>query len=96
MSRIQRVPAPPRWALQDAKNKLSEVVDAAARGQPQVVTRRGVETAVIISYGEYERITAARRRPMPSLADYLLDMPIALKAAGAIERIEVHPRDTEV
>jgi prevent-host-death family protein len=37
-----------RWALQDAKNRFSEVVDAALEGQPQIVTRRGVEAAVII------------------------------------------------
>lgn len=82
-----------RWALQDAKNRLSEVVDAAARGQPQVVTRRGVETAVIISYQEYERISAARRGRTPSLAAYLLAMPTAPGPAGAIEHIELEPRD---
>jgi antitoxin Phd len=29
------------WTLQDAKNRFSAVVDAAARGKPQKVTRRG-------------------------------------------------------
>jgi antitoxin Phd len=29
------------WSLQDAKNRFSAVVDAAARGEPQMVTRRG-------------------------------------------------------
>ena len=84
-----------RWALQDAKNKLSEVVDAAARGQPQVVTRRGVETAVVISYREYERITAGRRGETPTLAAYLLAMPTAPSSAGAIERIRLDARDRE-
>jgi antitoxin Phd len=35
------------WQLQEAKNKLSEVVDEAAHHGPQVITRRGVEVAVI-------------------------------------------------
>lgn len=96
VSGFRRSTSRSRWALHDAKNKLSEVVDAAARGEPQVVTRRGVETAVVISYAEYERITAARSRQMPSFAEYLLAMPTARGAAGAIERIELPPRDEDV
>lgn len=80
-----------RWALQDAKNRLSEVVDAASRGEPQVVTRRGVETAVVISYREYERIAAARRGTTPTLGAYLLAIPTA--SEGEIERITLDPRD---
>ena len=91
------MPKPPRsrarWALQDAKNKLSEVVDAAARGQPQVVTRRGVATAVVISYREYERIAAARAGRAVSLGAYLLAMPTAASPAGDIERIALAARD---
>lgn len=93
MPRGTRSSSGARWALQDAKNKLSEVVDAAARGEPQVVTRRGVETAVVISYREYERITAARGRRRPSLAAYLLAMPTAVGPGGAIDRIELEARD---
>lgn len=82
-----------RWALQDAKNKLSEVVDAASQGEPQVVTRRGVDTAVVISYREYEQITAARRGGTPSLAAYLLAMPTYHGSAEGFERIELDSRD---
>lgn len=93
MSKRRESASRARWALQDAKNKLSEVVAAAARGQPQIVTRRGIETAVIISYDEYERISAARRGRTRSLGAYLLEMPTAPGAAGAIERIELEARD---
>ncbi len=93
MSKPKGSRPPTRWALQDAKNKLSEVVDAASRGEPQVVTRRGIETAVIISYREYQRIAASRRDQTPSLAAYLLAMPTAPGPAGAIERIELDARD---
>ena len=87
--------SPPRWSLQDAKNKLSALVDEAARGTPQIVTRRGVETAVVISYGEYQRIEAQRRIDSPSLADYLLDIP----SAGddwEIERIQIKLGEVEL
>lgn len=93
MSKSQRSTSHARWALQDAKNKLSEVVDAAARGQPQVVTRRGVEAAVVISYREYERIAAARRGRTPSLAAYLLAMPTARGSGATIERIDLKARE---
>ncbi len=82
---------PGRWALQDAKNRLSEVVDAALRGQPQVVTRRGVETAVVISHETYTRMTAAAADQRPSFAEYLLDGP-ALDRGDAFERINLRPR----
>jgi PHD/YefM family antitoxin component YafN of YafNO toxin-antitoxin module len=68
------------------------VVDAAAGGAPQIVTRRGVETAVVISYEEYERITAAER-VTPSLARYLLEIPtVPEEQAEELERIELSPR----
>lgn len=67
--------APGRWALQDAKNRFSEVVDAALQGQPQIVTRRGVETAVILSHAEYSRIVGGSRDPQSSLAEFLVNGP---------------------
>lgn len=82
------------WSLQNAKNKLSEVVDAA-QGGPQVITRRGVKTAVIVAYEEYERAAAARRGPVSTLGSYLLQMPMA-PARGdkeEFERLALVPRD---
>lgn len=45
------------WQLQEAKSKLSEVVDDAINDGPQVITRRGVAVAVVLSSGEYRRLT---------------------------------------
>jgi len=45
------------WQLQDAKNKLSEVVDTSITNGPQIITRRGRNTAVLISYDEYQKLT---------------------------------------
>lgn len=82
------------WALQDAKNKLSEVVNAAVLGEPQIVTRRGVETAVIISRDEFERVSG-RRATHASLTDRLLAMPTS-PADEPFERIALYPRDLDV
>lgn len=44
------------WKLQDAKNKFSEVVDAARRFGPQRVTRRGKPAVVIVDADEFDRM----------------------------------------
>ena len=44
-----------RWQLQEAKNRLSEVVDLALREGPQTVTRHGKEVVVIVDKHEFER-----------------------------------------
>jgi antitoxin Phd len=61
------------WQLQEAKNKLSEVVDEAAHHGPQVITRRGVEVAVVISYADYRKISGAKRK----LSAFFRESPLA-------------------
>lgn len=60
------------WNLQDAKAKLSEIVDRARGGEPQFILRRGTPAAVVISTEEYERL-----RPRKSLISFLLHSPLA-------------------
>lgn len=50
------------WQLQEAKNKLSEVVDEAVLHGPQIITKRGVEVAVMLSYAEYRQILASQKK----------------------------------
>jgi prevent-host-death family protein len=57
------------WQVQDAKARFSEFLDAAIKKGPQVVTRRGIETAVLAPIGEWNRLQKAAR---PSLKDLLL------------------------
>jgi antitoxin Phd len=44
------------WQLQHAKARFSEFLDAALRKGPQVVTRRGVEEAVLVPMTEWRRL----------------------------------------
>jgi prevent-host-death family protein len=60
------------WQLQEAKNKLSEVVDEAQSGEPQIITRRGEEVAVVLSYSEYARL----RRPKQDLVAFFRASPL--------------------
>ena len=44
------------WQLQEAKNKLSQVVQLAKTEGPQIITVRGTEEVVVISSEEYRRL----------------------------------------
>ena len=57
------------WPVQDAKARFSELLDACISKGPQVVTRRGTETAVLVPIDEWRRLQAAAR---PSLKQLLL------------------------
>lgn len=57
-----------KWQLQEAKAKFSKVVDDAVEKGPQIVTRRGIETAVVVSIEEWRRAND----PKPTLKDVLL------------------------
>lgn len=48
------------WQLQEAKNRLSEVVDRAIAEGPQTVTRHGREVVVIVAKAEFDRRRRAR------------------------------------
>jgi len=57
------------WPVQDAKARFSELLDACVSEGPQVVTRRGTETAVLVPIDEWKRLKNAAR---PSLKDLLM------------------------
>jgi len=64
------------WPVQDAKARFSELLDASLRDGPQVVTRRGVEAAVLVPIEEWRRLTQAGPRrwsgPVPRAAEHQL------------------------
>jgi prevent-host-death family protein len=64
---------PRTWQLQAAKNKLSQVVDEAQHSGPQIITRRGVKTAVVLSFEEYCRLIASREK----LSTFFRQSPLA-------------------
>jgi antitoxin Phd len=60
------------WQLQDAKARFSEFLNAALKKGPQVVTRRGVETAVLVPIEEWRRMQQSSR---PNIKELLLSGP---------------------
>ena len=58
------------WPVQDAKARFSEFLEACIAGGPQLVTKRGTETAVLVPVAQWRRLQAAAQ---PSLKDVLLE-----------------------
>jgi len=48
------------WQLQEAKNKLSQLVQQARAGHPQTISVHGREAVVVVSVQEYRRLHALR------------------------------------
>ena len=61
-----------RWQLQEAKNRFSELVDTALREGPQIVTRHGTDTVVVVPIGTYRGLT----RPRGSLLEFFARSPL--------------------
>jgi antitoxin Phd len=59
------------WNLQEAKTRLTEVIDNARIKGPQIVTLDGVERAAVLSIDDFRTLTAHK----PGLKKYLLGGP---------------------
>jgi antitoxin Phd len=59
------------WQVQEAKTRLSEVIEDANNKGPQIITRHGSERAVVLSIADYRALTAHK----PDLREYLLGGP---------------------
>ena len=72
------------WSVQDAKNRFSEVVEAARR-EPQTVTKHGKAALVVLAAEEYERLQRLKALKAPNFANHLLGMP---RDDGEFERLK--------
>ncbi len=59
------------WQVQEAKTRLSELIEEADTKGPQIITRHGSERAVILSINDYRALTKGK----PNLKEYLLGGP---------------------
>lgn len=62
-----------KWQLNEAKNRLSELVRKAQREGPQVITLHGRDAAVVVSARAYRRMA----RPAGNLAEFMRASPLA-------------------
>ncbi len=78
------------WPVQDAKARFSEFLDACIAEGPQMVTKRGAETAVLVPVDVWRRLQASAK---PSLKQLLLSdtgrTDLVLLARGQARRRNV-------
>lgn len=59
------------WQVQEAKTRLSEVIERARTDGPQTITRYGADRAVLLSVEDYRALVAHR----PDFKAHLLGGP---------------------
>jgi antitoxin Phd len=75
--------------VQEAKARFGELLEASVKKGPQIVTKRGVETAVLVPIAQWRQLQQAAR---PSLKELLLapeprfEAGIALPRRGRLRR----------
>ena len=57
------------WQVHEAKAHFSEFLETSLTEGPQIVTKRGVETAVLVSIDQWRRL---ERRTAPDIKELLL------------------------
>lgn len=84
-------PAQTQWTVAQAKARFSEVIDKAATGGPQTITRNGKRAAVVVSAEEWERKT----RRKGTLVEFFQSSPLRGVELD-LERLKDPPRDIDL
>jgi prevent-host-death family protein len=75
------------WPVQDAKARFSELLDSCMKNGPQVVTKRGIDAAVLVPLHEWKRL---QNMAKPGLKELLLDASakgdLVLPSRGGMRR----------
>ena len=90
MSLIDENEGLPRWASQDAKAKLPDLVRKASR-QDQLITKRDEPVAVVVSKKRYDELT----KKSGSLLDFFKNSPLP-EVEITIKRNKDLPREIEL
>ena len=83
-----------QWQLQTAKAQFSELVEAALRGEPQRITRRGKDAVMVLSEQAYVALTSSAKSDAPDFVAHLLAMPRekAVPRQAPTDSVVVTPR----
>jgi prevent-host-death family protein len=80
-----------QWQVQEAKQRFSEVLRAVESGEPQIVTKHGVEVAVVINILDYRRLCGET----VGFMDYLMTGPL-IDTDLDLGRRDQPPRDIDL
>jgi prevent-host-death family protein len=87
----ERAPHDREWQLQEAKNRLSQVLDSALHDGPQTITLRGKPAAVLVSFEEFKKLA----QPRTSLSQFFKQSPLSDLELD-ISRSADFPREVEL
>lgn len=90
-NKIERIPHDRQWQLQEAKNRLSQVVDSALREGPQTITLRGKPAVVVVPFEDYRKLT----QPNIGLAQFFQESPLHAVELD-LQRSDDLPRTVEL
>lgn len=62
-----------RWQLQEAKSKFSKLVEQVRENGPQIVTKHGEDSVVVISFEEFRKLVRKRT----NFITFLRNSPLA-------------------
>ena len=79
------------WTVAEAKAKLSEVIDRAKSGAPQIITRHGRMAVVVVAAEEWDR----RTKRLGNLARFFAASPLPGSELD-VERSRDQPRDIDL
>ncbi len=79
------------WQLQEAKNKFSSLVEQAEKEGPQIVTKHGKQSVIVLSVSDYQKMI----KPKTSLVNFFKNSPLA-KISIKIQRDKSFSRDVEI
>jgi len=80
------------WQIQEAKARLSTVVRNAEQEGPQEITHHGRSVAVLLSRGDYDRLTGNSQ----SLIEFMQRSPLYDQDDLLIERDQSLTREVEL
>ena len=61
-----------KWQWQEAKTRLSQLIDDALNGEPQFITKHGNDTVVVVSLKEYKKMI----KPEKGLVEFFRESPL--------------------
>lgn len=74
------------WPIQDAKARFSEMLETSLAEGPQVVTKHGAATAVLVPIRQWNALQAASKRTLKQLMlDRTAVAELAVPARGALK-----------
>ena len=66
------------WPVQDAKARFSELIEQSVKQGPQLVTKRGQATAVVVPFAQWQSMAHAAKPALKSLLLERMPEPVGL------------------